>query len=256
MSPCATGQRLSELNTNVWPLCFSRIIKEMSASHSQQYSNAFRNRQSLRRVRCWLFARDVFFFLFPSVPFFAAIIYTFLLRAATYHERKWPCWVWLPLCSLTKLLITTCADRWWWGFTLLEKVSTIVELFRIISKLGLPLFLFQVLFMFALVVWTWHHHFCQQSGDEDARLVMRVHDWWWYDTWTNMTGQMWNDGPLSFNSFIVSGLIGLLKKVLLSGVIPTMEVMPSFGPYRFPKKANSHNSQNLKWLRFLRSHWQ
>lgn len=131
MSPCATGQRLSELNTNVWPLCFSRIIKEMSASHSQQYSNAFRNRQSLRRVRCWLFARDVFFFLFPSVPFFAAIIYTFLLRAATYHERKWPCWVWLPLCSLTKLLITTCQHRWWWGFTLLEKVSTIVELFRI-----------------------------------------------------------------------------------------------------------------------------
>jgi hypothetical protein len=36
----------------------------------------------------------------------------------------------------------------------------------------LPPSLFQALSMFALFMWTWHHHLCQQSRDEGSRLVM------------------------------------------------------------------------------------
>jgi hypothetical protein len=49
------------------------------------------SRTCVRRVRCWLFARGVFCFLFPMVLFFAAIIYSASLRAAAYHESKMPC---------------------------------------------------------------------------------------------------------------------------------------------------------------------
>jgi hypothetical protein len=176
----------------------------MSASHWQQYSNAFRNRLSLRRVRCWPFARGVFCFLFPMVLFFAAIIYSAPLRAAAYHERKMPCWVWLPVGSLTNLLITTCADRWWWGFTLLEKdrceswasedefpcPNRRYASFRLCSCLlclcGLGITIFV------------------------SKVVMRVRDWWWHDIRSKMIGQMWNDGWFATNSSIVSGLIRIL----------------------------------------------
>lgn len=46
------------------------------------------------------------------------------------------------------------------------------------------------------------------------------------------------------------------QKFFLSRFIPTMAIMSSFGPYRFPKSANSHTTQVLETSAILRSHWQ
>jgi hypothetical protein len=42
---------------------------------------------------------------------------------------------------------------------------------------------------FAMEVCTTSKAYYCSGLQGEASLVMRVHDWWWYDTWTNMTGQ-------------------------------------------------------------------
>jgi hypothetical protein len=161
------------------------------------------------------------------------------------------------LCSLTKLLITTCADRWWWGFTLLDKTSAIVELLRInlqaqISAIPLSGFVHVCSVCVDLASpllsakWWWG---CT-TGDEGSRLVMV----WYVDKYD------WPD--VKRRSIVVQ----LLHCFRFDWVIEkgfTLEGHPNHGGYAFlrpvpvsQKKPNSHNSQILKWLRFLRSHWQ